>query len=254
MVTCPKSECGEPLSADDIQYPNSRTWSDGQGYGYRVETPYQCPECGLEFDYVEEVTITYEYDEEDYERAQQENTAEAYERFIQRHPDSDFAENAARTLDSLRFETAKSAHSIEAYNEFVERYPESNFIDVAMRSIDVLTSGGETILEDQTLFTDGFYRRVKTTLDMIHGSESIFGGEFSLKVPSGEEPDIARLHEKYGTPDRMDEHEMVVDAISGETSDIIIHWYGEFGFGVPSDTGDRTISNRVTWVFHDSND
>ena len=61
-------------------------------------------------------------DEEDYERAQQENTAEAYERFIQRHPDSDFAENAARTLDSLRFETAKSAHSIEAYNEFVDPF------------------------------------------------------------------------------------------------------------------------------------
>ena len=76
--------------------------------------------------------------EKDYEKAQQENTAQAYEKFIKKHPQSNFVENAARTLDSLRFEMVKSKHSIEAYNEFVEKYPESNFVNEAKRNIDVL--------------------------------------------------------------------------------------------------------------------
>jgi outer membrane protein assembly factor BamD (BamD/ComL family) len=190
--------------------------------------------------------------EKDYEKAQQENTTQAYEKFIQKHPNSNFAENVVSTLDSLRFEIVKSKHSIEAYNEFVEKYPESNFLNEAKRNIDVLISGGETILKDQTLFTDDFYKRVKTMLVIIHDSESIFSSEFSLKVPSGEEPNITKLHEKYGIPDRMEEHKLVVDVIAGKSLELIIHWYGDFGFGVPKDISDKTISNKVMWIFHES--
>jgi hypothetical protein len=52
------------MRIEDIGYMGSTTKSDGQGYWYQVTTPYKCPECGLEFDYIEETTISYEYNKE----------------------------------------------------------------------------------------------------------------------------------------------------------------------------------------------
>jgi outer membrane protein assembly factor BamD (BamD/ComL family) len=187
--------------------------------------------------------------EKDYEKAKQENTAQAYEKFIQKHPQSNLVENASRTLDSIRFEMVKSKRSIEAYNEFVKKYPQSNFINEAKINIDVLKTGGETILKDRTLFTVDFYKRVKASLDMIRDNKGLFRNEFSLKVPSGEEPDITNIHMKYDMPFRMEEHKPVA-VVAHEPLDLIIHWYGDFGFGIPKDTNDKTISNKVMWIFY----
>ncbi len=110
----------------------------------------------------------------------------------------------------------------------------------------VQKTDGKTILQDSTLFTVDFYKKVQASLDVT--DNPIFAGEFSLKVPSGEEPNITELYKKYGMPNKKEfvKHTVGID----QGIDLITHWYGEFGFGVPKDAKDKSSANRVVWIYY----
>ena len=63
----------------------------------------------------------------DWEKAQRLNTIEAYEEFLQKHPDSEFAYEAKHKIEELAWERAKEQNTIEAYEEFLQKHPFSIF-------------------------------------------------------------------------------------------------------------------------------
>ncbi|MCU4137430.1 MAG: hypothetical protein MW689_001001 [Thermodesulfobacteria bacterium] len=63
-----------------------------------------------------------------WEKAQRLNTIEAYQEFLQKHPNSEFAYEAKRKIEELAWERTKEQNTIEAYQEFIDKYPQSEFI------------------------------------------------------------------------------------------------------------------------------
>lgn len=73
-----------------------------------------------------------------FEKAKMENTIEGYWLFVQKYPQSKFAGEAER----LAFENAKSLNTIEAYEEFIEKFPQSDYVKEAERGIVQLALPG----------------------------------------------------------------------------------------------------------------
>jgi len=74
----------------------------------------------------------------DWEKAQRLNTIEAYQEFIQKHPQSKLTREAKRRIQALDWRRTKRLDTIEAYEEFISRYPQSQFIREAKMRIQEL--------------------------------------------------------------------------------------------------------------------
>lgn len=64
-------------------------------------------------------------DARDYEKAQRTNTVEAYQEFIQKHPQSKFAAQAKAGVEELLLKAAEAKNTIADYRDFLKRYPQS---------------------------------------------------------------------------------------------------------------------------------
>ena len=71
------------------------------------------------------VTLGCNRDARDYQKAQQANTFEAYEKFVQKHPDSKFVEPAKAQAEELLLKSAESKNTIADYRSFLKKYPQS---------------------------------------------------------------------------------------------------------------------------------
>jgi len=67
----------------------------------------------------------------DWQKALRKDTIEAYEKFLQKHPDSEFTNEAKQRVDKLRFDEALQKDELPYYEKFVENYPESRFLPEA---------------------------------------------------------------------------------------------------------------------------
>mgnify|MGYP003881496055 CR=1 FL=1 len=81
--------------------------------------------------------------EERWEYYTQLNTVTAYEEFLQKYPDSIFAEEARRRIaqakiEAPHYEKAKKLDTIKAYEEFLKKYPDSIFANKARTRIEQL--------------------------------------------------------------------------------------------------------------------
>jgi len=65
-----------------------------------------------------------------------ENTAEAYEEFLEKYPESSYAEKAKDKIMELRYNEAVKADTIQAYQNFLESYPESRFTEDVLSRLD----------------------------------------------------------------------------------------------------------------------
>ena len=72
----------------------------------------------------------------DWEKAQRLNTIEAYEEFLQKHPDSEFAYEAKHKIEELAWEKVRQKDSINAYENFLQKYPKSKFVTEARHRIE----------------------------------------------------------------------------------------------------------------------
>ena len=54
----------------------------------------------------------------DFSKAEKENSIEAYETFLKRHPQGEYTELAERRLDTLAFRFAREKDSLDLYKEF----------------------------------------------------------------------------------------------------------------------------------------
>jgi len=60
----------------------------------------------------------------DYQKARSLDTAEAYEAFLDRHPeDKEYSPKARKHLETLSFEEARKKDTLEGYTQFLKKYP-----------------------------------------------------------------------------------------------------------------------------------
>ncbi|RME03495.1 MAG: hypothetical protein D6812_05160, partial [Deltaproteobacteria bacterium] len=71
-----------------------------------------------------------------YERARRANTVEAYEKFLQNHPDSDQAPEARQRLEQLRYEQVKFLRTEQAYQSFIEQYPDNPYVPQIRKELE----------------------------------------------------------------------------------------------------------------------
>ena len=73
---------------------------------------------------------------QDWAKAEQENTVQAYREFIATHPESPLSGQARERIEEIHFESAKSVDSPDAYTEFLQQFPDGGFADKARERID----------------------------------------------------------------------------------------------------------------------
>lgn len=90
-----------------------------------------------------------------YEKAQEQNTVEAYQSFITEYPDSELKEQARKAIAALTaqaFTDAKNVGSTDAMREFLKKYPNSAEGSQAQEIIKSLTTlSGGCLFKDENL-------------------------------------------------------------------------------------------------------
>jgi hypothetical protein len=74
--------------------------------------------------------------QEDWEKAQGKNTAQAYQEFLKKHPASEWTDTAKQKMEEADWERAESLDIIQLYQEFLEKYPSSPYADIARRKTE----------------------------------------------------------------------------------------------------------------------
>jgi outer membrane protein assembly factor BamD (BamD/ComL family) len=74
----------------------------------------------------------------DWENAQSENTVQAYQEFIEKHPSSEWTDIAKHKMEEADWERAESLDITQMYEEFLAKYPSSDHADVARQKTEKL--------------------------------------------------------------------------------------------------------------------
>ena len=82
-----------------------------------------------------------------YEEAKKADTIEAYEKFLQEHPDDGKANIARQRLAELKLAEVKKTGTLEAYDAFIKEFPKGKAYQEAMKE-------RKTLLVDQATTTD----------------------------------------------------------------------------------------------------
>lgn len=61
-----------------------------------------------------------------WKKAQEINTIESYQKFLDKYPDSEFTEDAKINLIDLEYDKSIKTNTIEAYNDFLNKYPKNH--------------------------------------------------------------------------------------------------------------------------------
>ncbi len=64
-------------------------------------------------------------------QVRQQDTIEAYEKYLAEHPDSNYAAEAKGRLETLMYEKAKTDQTLEAYDAYMKRFPNGMFAEKA---------------------------------------------------------------------------------------------------------------------------
>jgi hypothetical protein len=70
------------------------------------------------------VVFSCNREQNDFEKAKKENTVQAFEEFVLKYPDSEFAASAKAKIDSLQYEAVISENNLESYREFIQSHPD----------------------------------------------------------------------------------------------------------------------------------
>ena len=90
----------------------------------------------------------------DWEKAQNFDTIEAYQTFLQKNPESEFTAYAKRRIERLKWENAQRRYSIESYEEFLREHPQSEFKEQAKEKIEQIRAANDVTKQEQELLVE----------------------------------------------------------------------------------------------------
>ena len=80
-------------------------------------------------------TFTCFSQEGKWQKTQSKNTITSYQKFIDKYPDSEYAEEAQLKIIELEYEDAKKSNTIESYNSFIKKYSDNEFALKAQKDL-----------------------------------------------------------------------------------------------------------------------
>jgi hypothetical protein len=72
---------------------------------------------------------------QDWEKATKENTIEAYNNFLTKHPESKYNEIAKQKIEEMEFNKVSTENTLEAYKSFLIKYPKGQFSETAKQKL-----------------------------------------------------------------------------------------------------------------------
>lgn len=81
------------------------------------------------------VAVIYK-DDMDFKKARNEGTIESYNAFVAKHPNSEYCENAKKSLDSLSYYTVIRKGTIKEYVDYLRNHPESEYAEHVKQLVD----------------------------------------------------------------------------------------------------------------------
>jgi len=72
---------------------------------------------------------------DEWANAQKTNTVEAYNAFLEKYPNGEFADEASASIEEIKWQDTEKANTTEAYEEFLETYPSSAKAAIASEKI-----------------------------------------------------------------------------------------------------------------------
>jgi len=86
--------------------------------------------------------------QKDWEQAEDIGTKDAYEQFLQKHPNSQFEDEASKMLENLDWSETTQQDTISAYEKFLTHYKESIHSEKAQQRIKVLQAECSQLLKE----------------------------------------------------------------------------------------------------------
>jgi len=74
--------------------------------------------------------------QEDWEKAQAEDTAQAYREFLEKHPSSEWADAAKHKMEAADWQRAENLNIFQIYQEFLAKYPSSEYAETAKQKME----------------------------------------------------------------------------------------------------------------------
>lgn len=72
----------------------------------------------------------------DWEQTRIENAIQSYNQFLQKHPQSQFADSARLMIETLDFQQAKESNRIILYERYLQNYPNGRFVNEAQNALN----------------------------------------------------------------------------------------------------------------------
>jgi len=176
-----------------------------------------------------------------------ENTITAYELFLQKYADGEFADSASFLLEELYFKNAKSIDSINVYENFLIKYPEGPYADSAhlfIKLIDYKIADslntveafeefinkypGDSLAEKSKLIIDNFWIVTDIDYSIVNSIEAYCGiSKTTIKAKAGH---IITLHGNFSVAANSNKKALLSDIkLSGRYKDDLkgMNWESE---------------------------
>lgn len=130
----------------------------------------------------------------DWEKAQRLNTVEAYQRFLNKHPQSEFSNGAKRHIMEEDWAKAQSLNAEKAYQQFLDKHPQSEFSSKAKHYLKD-TALANVVLKmapPTKIILDSNYRNVPTGWSP-ENSQKLLIPELEKLLKEGADPNSRRI-------------------------------------------------------------
>ena len=79
-----------------------------------------------------------ESEERVWQDARMKRSAEGYEQFLERYPEGEFAADARKALETLRFKQAQKENTLDAFTGFLELHPDGQHAEEAWKTVELM--------------------------------------------------------------------------------------------------------------------
>ena len=201
------------------------------------------------------VFISCSPEAKDWEKAQSENTIEAYEYFLERYPESDFAPEASSKREELYFKNVESENTISSYEGFLKSFPKGHLNEKARLRVEELyfkNAESENTISSYEVFLErfsqgGIAEKAKSRVEEFYNARNpIFRNTKTARIVikesyHGAKAEMVALHFERDAQNFLTFAGIRVVKADSEDYDVVLEinakgtpygkWYGPIGTG-----------------------
>ena len=129
------------------------------------------------------VAVIYK-DDMDYMKAREAGTIEAYTAFVEKHPNSEYCENAKKSLDSLSYYTVIRKGTIKEYVDYLRNRPESEYAEHVKQLVDAWDDSVFNVLSQKydLFFSLNWVRNLASAVVSVYAGKNYLFNQSGVDV------------------------------------------------------------------------